>query len=223
MVCTKSPRFLCLYVSFYRCFSDIFRCADKIGAGPKRGHLGKLWDFFPQCARGRLLDNPHDFRNTKLRISADKQMGMITMTLHRKDFNLVGLTGLTCQFPKAFFNARNVKNFTPISRAENHMIIQKRYGCFGSFIYCIHAYSIPQHIQKCKHLFCIFTCVSKRFLPRLKPWAFSPYFCKHDEKNRRYCHLLWQHDGQGVFLAGGILARITDKTRFCERNRGKAV
>ena len=125
MVCIKSPRFLRLYVSFHRCFGDSFRCADKVGTGPKGGHLGQLWDFFTQRARGRLLNNPHDFRDTELWISTDKQMGMITTTFHRKDLNLAGFAGMARQFLKAFFNAWNIKNFTPVSRAENQMIVQK--------------------------------------------------------------------------------------------------
>ena len=117
----------------------------------------------------------HDSSRGLLRPALQKEVDMVVMTLHRKDFDIELLARLPCEFLETVFHMRNVENLAPIPRAKDEMVVDEGDGGSRPEIF-IHASIILQ---------CI--CISNRqthkrkegarLIPRLKSWACAAPFC----------------------------------------------
>ena len=116
----------------------------------------------------------HDSSRGLLRPALQKEVDVVVMALHRKDFDIEFLAGLLREFFETIFDVRDVENLAPIPRAKDEMIVDEGDGGSRPEIF-IHGSIILQ---------CI--CINNRQTqkrrmsaanPRFKSWACAAPLC----------------------------------------------
>ena len=87
----------------------------------------------------------HDSSRGLLRPALQKEVDVVVMALHRKDFDIEFLAGLLREFFETIFDVRDVENLAPIPRAKDEMVVDEGDGGSRPEIF-IHASIILQCI-----------------------------------------------------------------------------
>ena len=70
----------------------------------------------------------HDSSRGLLRPALQKEVDVVVMALHRKDFDIEFLAGLLREFFETIFHMRDVENLAPIPRAKDEMVVDEGDG-----------------------------------------------------------------------------------------------
>ena len=69
------------------------------------------------------------------------------VTFHRENLNLILFAGIRNELLKPILNAWNIKDFTPVPRAKDKVVVDQGNRGFGATILITHVYIILREVR----------------------------------------------------------------------------